>query len=363
MTENGHLTSYSLTLTVKTPVFVGSGKTYKKSDYWLDSSGNKINVLNREELFAYMARFGYVAKYETFILGGAKRSLYDFMKTDCHMDQATVNRCCKYTAYAGDAIDTAHSLKEINEFVKDSHDRAYIPGSSLKGALRTALLCLLIKREGTYGDVLLDSKEKVFSKEQNYFSKLNFIKSDKQNAALNDIMRGLEVSDSLPVSDDSLTVCTKIDVRPDRVVKKLPVCRECLKPGTKVKFVLTFDNSVLHDMITVNDVIEAISCFSEYYVKNYADKFLDPKKIGDFNYDRKLFLGGGVGYFSKTVTYPYLGYDKALPEVIKYFKEGKQSSKHHHDWDLRYNVSPHTLKYTSYDGKLLPFGLCEVDIK
>ena len=75
-----------------------------------------------------------------------------------------------------------------------------------------------------------------------------------------------------------------------------------------------------------------------------------------------LLLGGGAGYPTKTLTYPYLGESAALDEVISVLSQIRAFQKHRHDRDREIGISPRTMKYAQYRGKLYPYGLCEVSI-
>ena len=76
--------------------------------------------------------------------------------------------------------------------------------------------------------------------EQEAFYTLGRDKETGRNA-VNDILGGLRISDSAPLSLEDLTLCQKIDVLRNGNQRKLPILRECLKPGTELHFTLTID--------------------------------------------------------------------------------------------------------------------------
>ena len=89
----------------------------------------------------------------------------------------------------------------INEQIKDVFGRAYIPGSSLKGAIRTALGWQLFKEHGLQarppqGSGRPNSK----TADDEYETRLFTIAGDG-NAVNRDVWRGLRVSDSTPLDD------------------------------------------------------------------------------------------------------------------------------------------------------------------
>ena len=80
----------------------------------------------------------------------------------------------------------------------------------------------------------------------------------------------------------------------------------------------------------------------------------------EVSYDNTLFLGGGVGFFSKTLTYPYLGEKDGLQAAIN--ELNRSFRKHRHEEDRADGISPRTTKDALYEGELYPYGLCEVKL-
>jgi len=79
----------------------------------------------------------------------------------------------------------------------------------------------------------------------------------------------------------------------------------------------------------------------------------------DIDFSQVLFLGGGAGYFSKTVSYPYCG-KMGLSEVCRQMQG--QFRNHYHHLDEQRGISPHTMKYALYRGLYYPYGLCKVEL-
>ena len=137
----------------------------------------------------------------------------------------------------------------------------------------------------------------------------------------------------------------KIDADPDGQTHRINLCRECIRPGTALHFKLTLDQSVLHQKITAEGLMRSIRTFDSFYEKAY---------------NNTLFLGGGVGFFSKTLTYPYLGEKDGLQAAIN--ELNRSFRKHRHEEDRADGISPRTTKYALYEGELYPYGLCEVKL-
>ena len=244
MTKTEHLSVYDLVLTARGPVFVGSGKTCAKTDYLFDPEAGTVRMIDTQALFAWLIRNDLTDRYERFILSGGT----DFARflDDCGAGEEERSALCLYSVDAADALDGSLSLKELHTFMRDSRQRAYIPGGSVKGALRTAILAdrMLGEKRGRWPDNKLKKNEQakqMRTLEGEYLNTLplknKYGKID--NDPVNSILRGVSISDSEPIPDGDLILVGKYDADETGAVHKLNLCRECVRPGTKLRFKLT----------------------------------------------------------------------------------------------------------------------------
>lgn len=366
MIHEGQLEVFDLTLTAKAPVFIGSGKSYVKKEYVLLTprfarvSCDEVMLLDETKFFHLLLERKLEDKYTQFMLG-AQTDLYRFLTAECCLSLNDIRAVSRYSIAAADALDAEHSLKEINAFVRGADSRVYVPGSSVKGALRTALLTDLILSDHSPHSVPSDMRRGF--PEGTYLHTLN-LKKDRNGTVLNDavnsIMRGIYVSDSLPVSDSCMILAGKTDADSDGQIHRINLCRECICPGTVLHFKLTLDQSVLHHEITAESLMDSICVFDRFYEKTYLRHFTAPRHAAEVSYDNTLVLGGGAGFFSKTLTYPYLGEKDGLQITID--ELSRAFRKHRHEGDYSVGISPRMIKYASYRNELYPYGLCEVKL-
>lgn len=177
--------------------------------------------------------------------------------------------------------------------------------------------------------------------------------------AVNSIMRGVQISDSLPVPDSQMMLSKKMDVNQDGEAHTITCVRECIRPEVELHLKLTLDQSVCKGSITKDSLLQTVDSFADHYYKTYVEKFRKPVNSVYKEYQNCLILGGGVGFFSKTLAYPYWGAEEALKWVSD--RLDRSFPKHHHKSDQE--ISPRMLKYAQYGGKLYPYGVCEVDIR
>lgn len=356
----GCIQVFDLVLTAQAPVFIGDGKTILKRFYLFNKRTHKVSILDEPKFFALLIQKNLVDSYERFMLnqGG---SLFDFLTRDCHLSETDWKPAVRYTFDAGAALDAHHALTDIQAFIRDTSGRVYVPGSSVKGALRTILLHQMIRETGPKStDLKPDERQRVVIPEEAYLHGLK-LNRKKQDDMVNSILRGIQVSDSMPVSDENMVLADKWDCQTNGTLKKVPVCRESIQPGTKIHLKLTLDQSVLKGRITRESIFRAIESFDAYYDATYSSRFSQPRSAAVTTIKQCLFLGGGAGFFSKSLIYPYLGEKRGLQETAKIMQECFR--QHNHDRDVALGISPHTLKFTKYQGEFCPMGLCKVELQ
>ena len=333
---NNYIKTYDFTIETVSPIHIGCGKTICKKNYYYDAYNKIVYIINDEKLFSYILNHNLVDKYEKFMLGN--RGLYDFCK-DNFLNIENNSELLKYRIDVSDVINKDITLKEIAIFMRNAYGQPYIPGSSLKGMLRTILLQYMYMEQNNKGSIKYNENK------------------------IKELMSGILISDSLPLSNDDITISLKVDSKINGDMNKLPIWRESLKPNTKIHFTLAINTAITKDKITKEMIEKAISSFSNYYRENYIRYFSEPKRIAKNIIDTLnndfVFLGGGSGFFSKSLIYPYEE-EKALDNIILTFS--KSFKAHNHSSDKQIGISPRTLKYTEYKNYYYPMGLCKVKI-
>lgn len=100
--------------------------------------------------------------------------------------------------------------------------------------------------------------------------------------------------------------------------------------------------------------------FSRFYQDAFLSHFPQGHPVANIPDTPHLILGGGTGFFSKTVGYPYLKDDYAA--ALKWTQRILQTQHGRHEADISLGVSPHRARYVTYAGKRYPAGFCEVNI-
>lgn len=362
------LKPYRIKLTTVGPLYIGSGIAIGKKEYIFDSNLKKVYVPDMKKMYHWIVQNGYQKSFEKYML--EETAGFDKWLERNRIRPSDWKNWIAYTLDSSDAVSDTKSKIEIQTFIKDSCGCVYVPGSSLKGALRTILLgAELIKKRDEMGEVIRRVKTAEFRGRNSYLSaeeemiKLKVFhkaqKTDKRKDIVNDCMSGLRISDSRPISTDCLTLCKKIDERPDGKKKEINVLRECIKPGTELIFDLTFDETQFDGK--AENLLKAVEIFG----RNYMDCFNRMFASGDKIEKNMIYLGGGSGYVSKTVTYPLLGANavRDVSRIIDAPLPRKIKDQHKHADDIKIGISPHTIKKTVYNKKKYSFGLCKFSIE
>ena len=301
--------------------------------------------------------------YESFMYSANNNLTY--WLNDKRIISAVAEKCTDYSiSLVG---SSASKPRNLSTFVKDPYGNPYIPGSSLKGLIRTLLLAKeIVDNPDDYAEIESDicrgvrnpraRRNDMLNRESSTLEEIAFHKlncSDKRKNAVNDVFKGLIVSDSQPLSTNDLIVTEKIDYNVVGNEKPLPLYRESLVPNTQVKFNVTIDTSIFN--YTIDDILQAVKLFAEDYYTYFSSNFRGIKKPTS----NTVWLGGGAGYVSKTIMYNLFG-DDAYNIVSSVLNV--TAKQHHHDKDKKKGVSPVTVKLTKYNNTLCHYGECTLSI-
>lgn len=374
----GHLERLNITLRALAPVFIGSGESLNKKEYIFDAQKGMIYFPDLPRLVTFLKSHSLLSKYEDYLYQQRRNDFRLFLKFN-GIGEADYPAFVSYGIAAGEAAQ-APNFREVLTFIKDSAGHPYIPGSSVKGAIRTALAARLIKegrwdssrREITGADSSVNAR-KFLAREADRLEKRIFyrlgIKDSRSGREsldpVNDLMRGISVSDSAPLSFATLTLTGKYDRKPDGSENRLPIFREALKPGSEARLTMTLDTNMLAKAgLNAKSIEAALHGFADEHYANFEQLFAenpdDATESAQQGVD--MILGGGTGYVSKTLVYNLFSREQALDLAAKVMI--KQFPRHGHRKDATvYKVSPHTLKTTMYAGQYYQMGRCELIVE
>ena len=300
------LKTYQIQLDVKGPVFIGDGNEIQKKEY-IFLNKNTIGVVDGGKLYFLAKKLHLEKDFERFMIEDTREDLRHWCMRN-HISDTDLKNCMKYIENVGDRSEEKGKL-QVKTCMTDPYGNPYIPGSSLKGMLRTILLSReIIQNEEEYlPDIRQIRKElgiekinrRILNKNIAQIEKKAFCSSkhiDEEDIE-SDMMSGIIISDSEPLSRNDIILCQKWEQHTDGTYKTLNLLRECLKPGTVIKSTLTIDETLCN--IKAEDILKAVQLFYEQYYQVFQKKFSG----NDRGKSNTVFLGGGSGFVSKTVIY------------------------------------------------------------
>ena len=399
-------------LKVVTPINIADGIVLGAKDYLYDSRRQKVYFLNLHQWHMFIYKHMLLEKYESYLANFRdKQSLLEWLRMqgyDIDDVRTVITSEAQATVNLMDN-ERKKTLNDISRHIQQPDGSLYVPGSSIKGVFRTAILYSLlqkrhdikvkywcyIKQQVDIIEKLMEEERKprelqimpysVIKKKKNQATKeidkliaslesellhTLRLKDDKERNISNknavcSAMRGLQVSDTYASRNMQTAILQKVDGGFDKFgkasPKKLPIFRECMLPEAErffdVKIEKAFMNTI--GINSVDDLLKATHSFfaavtdllQQAFGKEYQEAF---QVVAAGN----MFLGGNTGFFSKTLL-AMLAPDKdTAKNTIKVLLD--KSFKNHKHILRDKVIAPRTLKCTNYNGKLMLMGVAEV---
>lgn len=336
---------YKCKLRTLSPIHIGANKEYGASEYVPSQAklkGEVVNTIKRIDFANYYLNLEE-SKQEKFLANLTDRNF--------RLEQYDSKISKEYTRY--NAINKATSrTNDISEHIK-TLDKPYIPGSSIKGAIKTAIFYNLFK-ETDISDVdrliFEDNRGNLKINKRNYSNFIDsFFSADRGNSAQKSIMRFIQISDSTAVNfttiHEVLSVMaresgrmpngTQFYARNGNTVRSF---LETIDTGKILKsdFTISYDEKILRDLdlydkkdiLDISFIKEAIFNFSNDlidYELEFADKY-DVAYLTKFynnlaKYNTKetpiIRIGAGAGLMGTSIALKVKEYDFATFEDIR----------------------------------------------
>lgn len=372
-------------LKVVTPINISDGIVLGAKDYLYDSRRQKVFFLNLHQWHMFIYKHMLLEKYESYLANFRdKQSLLEWLRMqgyDIDDVRTVITSEAQATVNLMDN-EKKKTLNDINRHIQQPDGRLYVPGSSIKGVFRTAILySLLQKRQDIKVKYWRQIQEKISSNYFKPYRDFNKLISDLENELLHTLrlvdgnirsnnavcsaMRGLQVSDTYASRNMQTAILQKVDGGFDKFgkasPKKLPIFRECMLPKAELFFDVKIEKAVMRTIgiNTVDDLLKATHSFfaavtdllQQAFGKEYQEAF---QGVAAGN----MFLGGNTGFLSKTLL-AMLAPDKdTAKNTIKVLLD--KSFKTHKHLLRDKVIAPRTLKCTNYNGKLMLMGVAEV---
>lgn len=368
-----YLKHYEVNILVLSPMHIGSGEKIGKKEYIYMPGKHQVIVPDLIKMYTDIQKKGLGREYEKYMMYTTQKgpSLSQWLKQQ-GFNSGDFVKWKQYEMDAGEAFVTQTAKpKEIDAFIKDAYGQPYVPGSSIKGMIRTALIAwklynqperyATVQQEIWKRSVVQENRKNCLARETKQLEQavLYTLSRDEKKSgnAVNDCLSGMHVGDSDPIGIEKLTLGQKIDYTLDGTEKPLLLLRECLMPGTEIRCELSIDTTLCP--YTVEDIMEALNYLQSVAYTSFYSRF----KRGSSEKDI-IWLGGGCGFLSKTIIYPMFG-ERGVKVTDNIFRNtlGRQYEQHKHAKDLRLKLAPHVCKCTRFRGRLYDMGMGRISFR
>ena len=376
---------WEMELDVCTPLFIGSGEKITKLDYVYQSSNGMVYMLDEAKWASFLKRARLMNDFASQVALGKCFSLDYYIRKDkklaarLHTSDIVMELKRRGVFHEGiPAYVTGKNPYDIVTFARNGLGERYIPGSSLKGAFRTAILAyvlLNIDRTKCYNKLEHATRNAVDETMDDVEKYLGIrIDKDGKYDMVNSRFKGLTVSDA-KLMNETAAIVQKWDLsltksRSEKNPKYLRIYREAIVPATKAVFTIGIDGSERGmgeiGVKTAGNLLHALSVFRDLQYKTYKEA-IDKVYKGSvdhsvFRYldelnEANLVLGGGTGYISKTLIYPIAGSREKGKSIARKILSEQFDRPGRKD-DI---ISPHTLKLTKSNDMHM-MGLCNIKV-
>ena len=287
--------TFQFSLLAMAPIHIGNGEKYTSREFIYENGYFYFPDMGK--LYNRMVEKGYDQKFERFLQetkpNARNNRLISFLDDNRISNRDFGGYRIVETGLEIEKNNRDSKLGTINEvakFIRDPFGSPYIPGSSLKGAIRTILM-------NTNPD--WNNKNAVDFRGRGPKENKKMIPwGAKKGQEFNDLFNAIRVSDSKPFNNEQIILVQKWDYSAKSLTAKpLPLYREAIVPLTRINFTITTTTK------EAGILIEELGQRAQAFYKEYKEFFLSdfPENKIQPNLQYPIYLGAGSGAWTKTL--------------------------------------------------------------
>ena len=334
------LQTFRVSLSTLSPVFIGDGGEALSPDTDFIKQGNQVIIIDQQKMQDALAKNPslideFVQGIRHFDNNRSLFSLSDFITKRLNIPFSDVEQCRL-------PVEGEIQKTPIRRFIA-SAGRAYIPGSTIKGAIRTAVLLDWLLKTNAGKKQLAEIRMFIEKKDWKALKQLDPEKECFGTIA-RDVFKYLRVSDTAFFDDTSLSVSEikRVSIKEQRanIQRKrsdIPMWGEALNSGTKSTFTVSLlkpssltgfqflDQQSIAELLDILNGQSRESCERELQELEHAPRDFEPfrkfyeklldaiNKIGV--QDAIVRLGGGKTWFDNSIGFA-IDQDEFGPEFL-----------------------------------------------
>ena len=379
------------------PLHVGSGEKLMAFEYLYDRKRQEVYFLDESKWIAFLEKRSLLDDFAVYVERREfqRKSLWEWF-LGMGVREAELRALALRKAHAATLTAERDRKKTLNDIVCQAalaDGAPYIPGSAIKGAMRTGLLYGIIGREPQrfqrfWQEIVnaargpLREKQKMWSKtmarlEQEALHTLS-LPNTRAGDAVTSALRGLRVSDAVCVAGERETiVLQKVDLttkkrQGEEGENKISLFRECLPAGRRLRFSVTADAAMLQTLgiSSLKELFEMMRAYMRDGLRLQERTFgKEYRPLFEEAQEADCLLGGGTGFLSKTLVHALAPSEEEARRFISGYLDEKftewdraarrpKPAHEHKLFDAR--LSPRTLKMARKGRDVWILGLCRM---
>ena len=376
-----------LLLTVVSPTNIGGPEKLTTKDYMYNYDAGEVYLLNNYEWFRFLARHNKLAEFELYMqdemVRPNGRTMYDWAKNTVGAAQLTkdalgpvIGSIMKSSIYNK---GRKNSLNDITPQIRGANGDVYIPGSSIKGVIDSAIISHMLRNNKAFRSTVQRELKKVLDvyKRKNarnlfkdIFKMVNLVilkhihvltnnEGKPFKAILASAFRGLSVSDAMAMGAIQTEVLKKEDSCIDEDgTHAISVHRECILPNQKFSFTVTLDTAMTKEIgiTSINQVLDILQEDFDATHKLLASKF---KKVSPSIFKAlelaNAYIGSNTGFVQKTIIMAaFIDDEKTGIDIIKAILDVNFQKAEHDRKDTI--MAPRAIKLVKWNGNYYEMG-------
>ena len=376
-----------LSLTIVSPTNIGGPETLTTKDYMYNYDAGEVYLLNNYEWFRFLACHNKLAEFEIYMQNEMVRpngrTMYDWAKNTIGASQLTkdvlgpaIGSIMKSSIYNE---GRKNSLNDITPQIRGANGEVYIPGSSIKGVIDSAIISHMLRNNKAFRSNVQRELRKVLDvyKRKNarslfkdIFKMVNqaiikhiHVLTNNEGKPLKGILasafRGISVSDAMPMGAIQTEILKKEDSCLDEDgTHAISVHRECILPNQKFSFTVTLDTAMTKEIgiTSIDQVLDILQEDFDATHKLLAFKF---KKVSPSVFkaldSANAYIGSNTGFIQKTIIMAaFTDDEKTGIDIIRAildmnFKDAKHATKDEF-------MAPRAIKLVKWNGNYYEMG-------
>lgn len=376
-----------LSLTIVSPTNIGGPENLTTKDYMYNYDAGEVYLLNNYEWFRFLAHHNKLEEFELYMqdemIRPNGRTMYDWAKNAIGASQLTkdtlrsaIGSIMKSSIYNK---GRKNSLNDITPQIRGANGDVYIPGSSIKGVIDSAIISHMLRNNKAFRSNVQRELRKVLDvyKRKNarslfkdifkmvnlailkYIHVLTNNEGKPFKGILASAFRGISISDAMPMDVIKTEVLKKEDSCIDEDgIHDISVHRECILPNQQFSFTLTLDTAMTKEIgiTSIDQVLDILQEDFDATHKLLASKF---KKVSPSVFkaldSANAYIGSNTGFIQKTIIMAaFTDDEKTGIDIIRAILD-VNFQKAKHDSKDKF-MAPRAIKLVKWNGNYYEMG-------